>query len=65
MRLTVNITLDDDTFDEGGIGAASEIRYILDTIASRIEEAIESGQYQTVFDISGNDVGRFRIGEMV
>jgi len=59
VRLTVNIDLDNEAFTPC---PGPEIRRILRVLSDHVGEAIDSGKYLTVFDINGNDIGRWKVG---
>ncbi len=39
-----------------------EIARVLRSIASRVEDVGCTGCYETILDVNGNDVGRFKLG---
>jgi len=56
-RFTVQMTCDNAAFADDMTG---EIARILRTIADRLDLA-DADFYQTIRDINGNDVGRYRL----
>lgn len=52
-------TGDDETPTEAS--AAPELARILREVATRLEDGDTYGGYRTVFDVNGNDVGRFAL----
>lgn len=55
---TLTINLENDAFSPD---AEPEVARILRVIADKLEENPGYPMYQTVFDVNGNDVGRFRL----
>jgi hypothetical protein len=56
---TVQIRTDNDAFQDGNEQA--ELARILRGIAARLEAGEDVYYFQTIFDINGNDVGRFAL----
>lgn len=65
MRFTINMTCDNAAFDEppNGMGAAPEVARILRKIASQLDAWDGYDKFQTILDINGNDVGRWKLGK--
>jgi hypothetical protein len=59
MRFNIDMTCDNAAFDD----PAPEVARILRKIASQLENWDGYTSYQTILDINGNDVGRWRLGE--
>ena len=57
-NFTVNISCDNASFTPD---PAPEITRILQNITLRIQRDGLSGFYETIFDLDGNDVGRFAL----
>jgi hypothetical protein len=55
---TLTINLDNDAFQPE---AEPEVSRILRVVADRLEQNPGYPMYQTVLDVNGNDVGRFRL----
>jgi hypothetical protein len=55
---TLTINLENDAFSPE---PEPEVARILRVIADKLEENPGYPMYQTVFDVNGNDVGRFRL----
>jgi hypothetical protein len=55
--LIVKIDTDNDAFHDG------EASRILRSIAEKVENGEATGKYQTVLDINGNDVGRWKYSD--
>jgi hypothetical protein len=60
MKFALNITCNNDAFQPD---AASEVIRILRDVANRMEQGDGAEFYRTIFDINGNDVGRFKLAE--
>jgi hypothetical protein len=59
LILRVNVRCSTAAFDDTYPGL--EVARILRDIAAKIDSNMASGCYQTIFDINGNDVGRYRL----
>lgn len=57
-RFTVTISTENEAFQPSPI---EELARILSEISLEIQKCGLSGFYETIFDINGNDVGRFGI----
>jgi hypothetical protein len=55
---TIHIDLENAAFEPE---AAPEVARILRDIATKLDSHDGYDKYQTVFDVNGNDVGRFRL----
>lgn len=55
---TLTIDLENDAFSPD---AEPEVARILRVVADKLEQNPGYPMYQTVFDVNGNDVGRFRL----
>ena len=60
-QLQITIDLDNDAFEYLPDNASAEVARILATIASRFDEAKESGKWLNAHDINGNPVGKFKV----
>jgi hypothetical protein len=60
MRFTINMTCDNAAFDPY---PGEEVARILRDIADRVELGWTDDTWQTIRDINGNDVGRWKLGE--
>lgn len=61
MRFKLMMSCDNAAFEDR---PGPEVARILRAIAARVEDWDGYDKYQTVFDINGNDVGRWRLGEV-
>ena len=60
-NFVISMTTDNDAFAGD---PAPEVARILRRIADRVEDGNGAGgKYQTIFDINGSDVGRWRLKE--
>ncbi len=57
-RFTVQLSTDNAAFDPD---PAPELARIMRKIADTIEAGDDIGQFLTIFDVNGNDVGRFAL----
>lgn len=57
MTFILKFDTDSDAFADD---PTIEIARILRHVADRVESGEDCGRYLTVFDINGNDVGRFK-----
>jgi hypothetical protein len=60
MKFTINMTCDNAAFEDE---PAPEVARILRSIANKLDERDGYDKYQTILDVNGNDVGRWRLGE--
>lgn len=58
MRFLVNMTCDNAAFEAD---PTYEIGRILREVARQVEAGEATGFFQTIHDINGNDVGRFKL----
>lgn len=58
MRFTLNLSTENSAFEPD---PAPELARILRAVAERIERGDEIGQFLTIHDANGNDVGRFAL----
>jgi hypothetical protein len=59
MTFTINMTCDNDAFAQQPAGF--EVARILREIADKLEDKGPSGFFETIHDLDGNDVGRWRL----
>jgi hypothetical protein len=59
VRFTINMTCDNSAFDDD---PAPEVARILRHLADKVENGDGYDQFQTILDINGNDVGRWKLG---
>jgi hypothetical protein len=59
--LKVNVHTENAAFE--GENLQSEAARILRAIAGKIENGHDGSHYQTILDINGNDVGRWKLSE--
>ncbi len=59
-RFTVQLSTDNAAFDPD---PAPELARIMRKIADTIEAGDDIGQFLTILDVNGNDVGRFALKE--
>lgn len=59
--MTVKVDTDNAAFEDDGL--RYECARILRNVADKIEAGEATGLFQTVYDVNGNDVGRWKLGD--